>query len=126
MTRIIFVLLVALGVALYFPESRAVIMEKAKPVVDPILAWQATDEMEALVRDLRSYEQENYDQLPDPGEWDAYLEQRYSPGAAEDGWGTRYHFTLQRDSFYIVSHGPDKVYGTDDDIRVGARQAAAR
>ncbi len=32
---------------------------------------------------------------------------------------------IQRDSFLIISYGPDKIYGTEDDIRTGGIRAAA-
>lgn len=125
MTKVILALLLALGVALYFPESRAVVAEYTIPLLNPVFRWQTADEMDQIVRDLRTYEQENYDQLPDRRQWPEYLERNYQGGDATDSWGSPYHFMIQRDSFLIISYGPDKIYGTDDDIRTGGIRAAA-
>lgn len=126
MAKIFVVLLVGLGVALYFPRSRQYIYEKSMPVLNPALRWQTKDEMDQIVRDLRTYEQEHYDQLPDQREWPAWLAHNYQGGEATDAWGSQYHFMIQRDSFLIISYGPDKVYGTDDDIRSGGVRASSR
>lgn len=125
MTKVILVILVALGAALYFPQSREVVLEKTLPLLDPVFAWQTKDEMEQIARDLRTYENEHYDQLPDRREWPDYLERRYQGGEATDAWGSQYHFMIQRDSFLIISYGPDKIYGTEDDVRTGGIRAAA-
>ena len=87
---------------------------------------QTQDEMEQIVRDLRTYEQEHYNQLPDSREWPEWLARNYQGGEATDAWGSQYHFMIQRDSFLIVSYGPDKVYGTDDDVRTGGLRASHR
>lgn len=126
MTKVFLVILLAFGVGLYFPESRAVMAEHAAPILNPVFEWQTKDEMEQIVRDLRTYEHENYDRLPDRREWPEYLERSYQGGEAVDSWGSPYHFMIQRDSFLIISYGADKIYGTDDDIRTGGIRAAAR
>lgn len=125
MFKIFMVILAAFAAAMYFPESRAVVKEKSMPLLNPAFRWQTSDEMEQIARDLRTYEQEHYDQLPDRREWPDYLERNYQGGEAVDSWGSQYHYMIQRDSFLIISYGPDKVYGTEDDIRTGGIRAAA-
>lgn len=125
MIKVFIVILLAAGVGLYFPESRAVMAQYARPLLNPVFGWQTKDEMEQIVRDLRTYEHENYDRLPDRRQWPEYLANNYQGGDATDSWGSDYHFMIQRDSFLIISYGPDKIYGTEDDIRTGGIRAAA-
>jgi hypothetical protein len=126
MTKLILLILVGLGAALYFPDSRQFLAERSMPLLNPVFRWQTADEMDQIVRDLRTYEQEHYNQLPARDEWGAFLERTYSGDQTVDSWGSRYHYMFQRDSFVIVSYGPDKVYGTDDDIRNGGIRAENR
>ena len=126
MTRL--VLLIALGIvaAFYFPDSRQMIINRSGPVVNPLFRWQTAGKIDQIIRDLRSYESENYNRLPDRREWGDWLEQNHAGPGGLDGWGTRYHFMTQRDSFYVVSYGPDRVYGTEDDVRRGGVRADSR
>ncbi len=126
MTRLGLLILLGIVAAFYFPDSRRMIINSSGPVVNPVFRWQTTGEIDQIIRDLRSYESEHYNRLPDRREWGAWMEQTYHGQGRLDAWGTRYHFMTQRDSFYVVSHGPDRVYGTEDDVRRGGVQAAGR
>lgn len=126
MGKLILLILVGLGAALYFPDSRQYLSDRAMPLLDPVFRWQTGDEMDQIVRDLRVYEQEHANRLPSRDEWPDYLARAYSESQASDSWGSPYHYMMQRDSFVIVSYGPDRIYGTDDDIRNGGLTAQAR
>lgn len=126
MARLGLLIVLAIVAAFYFPDSRRMIIDMSGPVVNPVFRWQTTGEIDQIIRDLRSYESEHFDQLPDRREWGSWLEQSYHGPAGMDGWGTRYHFMTQRDSFYVVSYGPDRVYGTEDDVRRGGVRADSR
>ncbi|MDX1568733.1 MAG: hypothetical protein R3223_13080, partial [Longimicrobiales bacterium] len=52
--RILFFLLIGLGAALYFPQSREVIVDTAQPVIDPVLRWSTRGEMRQITRDLEA------------------------------------------------------------------------
>ena len=126
MGKLILLVLAGLGVALYFPTSRAYVKDRVMPLMTPVLRWQTSDEMDQIVRDLRTYEQEHANRLPTRDEWPDFLARTYSEAQTSDSWGSQYHYMIQRDSFIIVSYGPDRVYGTEDDIRNGGLQALAR
>jgi hypothetical protein len=126
MGKLILLVIAGLAAALYFPTSRAYMTEHAMPLMNPVLRWQTADEMDQIVRDLRTYEQEHANRLPTRDDWPDFLARTYREEETSDSWGSRYHYMLQRDSFIIVSYGPDRVYGTDDDIRNGGLQATAR
>ena len=55
--KAIFLFLIALGAALYFPQSRAVVVDLASPVLTPVLRWSTRGEMERIVGDLETEDQ---------------------------------------------------------------------
>jgi len=114
--KVILVLIVGLGAALYFPDSRQAILNKATPVVTPVLVWSARGEMREIQRAVSSYRSITY-RLPVRREWVPFLERNFAGDAARDPWGTMYQFYAWRDSFAIISYGPDLERRTSDDIR---------
>lgn len=116
MGKLFLLILVALGVALYVPSSRAVILEKAKPVIDPYLVMATTSEMEKIVQDLILYQNENFGRLPERRDFPAWMERKYAGNATVDSWGMDYEYLLTRDSLMLRSFGPDKVRASEDDI----------
>lgn len=126
MTRVVLLVLMGVAVAFYFPDSRQMIIDRSGPVINPVLRWQTVGEIDQIIRDLRVHQHEHFNQLPGRREWGDWLERKYVGTAALDGWGSRYHFMTQRDSFYVVSYGPDRVYGTEDDVRKGGSRRGAR
>jgi hypothetical protein len=111
------VVIVGLGVALYLPDSRQAILNHAMPVVDPLLAWSAQGEMREIERRVTQYGNTEY-RLPARREWIPFLERYFAGDAATDPWDQMYQFHTWRDSFAIISYGPDRERGTTDDIRV--------
>jgi len=116
MGKIFVGLLVILGVALYVDSSRAVILEKAKPVLDPYFVMATKSEMDKIATELLLYERENFGRLPERRAFPEWLDAQYAGGATVDSWGSPYEYTLARDSFFLRSPGPDKLQATDDDI----------
>lgn len=116
MGKILLVLLVAFMAALYFESSRAVIAEKAQPLLDPYFVMATRSEMEKIAQDLQLFERDNFGRLPDRRAFPDWVDRQYTPGGTVDSWGTPYEYTLARDSFHLRSLGPDMVRGTEDDI----------
>ena len=54
--KLFLVLLLALGAALYFPDSRAWVLDKAKPVVDPMLRTATQSEMDKIVTAMQHHD----------------------------------------------------------------------
>lgn len=117
--KVVFAFLVALGAALYFPSSRAVLLDTVAPVLNPALGWATRGEMRAMARDL---EQRVNTGRPIPGnrqEFETWLENNYQAGDSRtDSWGNLYSLERWTDSFAVVSPGPDGELGSGDDIRV--------
>lgn len=123
MSRLFWLALIALGVALYFPESRGWLMEKAQPVINPVLRTATLSEMERIVGDLHTSATENFGRYPEPREFARWVERRYT-GGATDSWDNAYELEdLRRDGrMQLRSWGPDRLRGTEDDILVEFRR----
>jgi hypothetical protein len=117
MGKLILLAIIALAAALYFPESRAVLIEKGEPVLRPLLEWNAEREIEEIVSSLQRMEEVER-RLPTASrEYVRWLEENYTSDAATDPWGTVYGYELQKDSFAVISSGPDREMRTADDLR---------
>ena len=120
MGKVLLLLIVALAALAYFPESRAVLLDAAGPVVVPVQRWSTGDEMARVGRHVLDYERLT-DLLPEGEDWLPWLESRYpSMEDATDPWGSVYHLVVWPDSVGVVSPGPDRVLLTDDDFQVVA------
>jgi hypothetical protein len=118
-------LLFTLGVVtwIYFPESRVYAASAVRPVLTPVFRWQTRQEMTTIAHELQLHEREGYGQLPDSRRFKTWLETSFTGEATVDSWGTPYSLMLQKDSFAVVSWGPDGLPDTGDDLQVGRRRA---
>mgnify|MGYP001824728648 CR=1 FL=1 len=118
--KLILLLLVVICAALYFPEPRAWVIDRAQPVLNPILTTATHSEMERIVEDLGQYSRENFGRFPDTRQFPLWLEDQYTGGGSRDSWDTPYQLEdLRRDRrMRLRSWGPDRLRGTDDDIFV--------
>ena len=115
--KLLLVILLGFVAAVYFPESRQMMVEKAMPVIQPVLIWSAEREMGKLTLAVRREARETY-QLPQTRGWEAFLMANFSPDAAIDPWGETYAYRAWPDSFAIRSNGPDGERGSRDDLRI--------
>jgi hypothetical protein len=114
--KVILFLLILLGAALYFPQTRPATLEVLGPVINPVLTWQTKGEMDRIGRELRALNRQGSN-LPTPGaSFQNWMGRVFLGGARTDAWGVDYTLRVWRDSIGIVSNGPDQEIGTDDDI----------
>ncbi len=124
MTRLILLVLLGVVTWLYFPETRAIVMDVAEPIVTPVVRWSAEEDMEQVARNIVEHERLT-GTVPTGAEWLGWLEYRYAgPDLYTDPWGSLYQMELSRDSVWVVSFGPDRVRATDDDFRVATRRGS--
>jgi hypothetical protein len=116
-TRLVLMVIFGFVAALYFPDSRQMIVDKAMPVLQPVLIWNAENEMEGLSRAVRTQARETY-KLPTRREWSSWLDINFSGDGGVDPWGQVYSYRSWPDSFAIQSFGPDGLQGSPDDLRV--------
>ncbi|MGD2121098.1 MAG: hypothetical protein PVJ76_05110 [Gemmatimonadota bacterium] len=116
MFKIILILLVLFGAALYAPQTRPVVLETISPVVNPVLGWQTKGEMDRIVRELQTRVEQG-SSLPEPGNpFQGWMNRHFFGGASVDAWGVAYTLQIKRDSVQLVSNGPDQEIGTADDM----------
>jgi hypothetical protein len=128
MGRLLIVLLIVLGLALYFPESRGRILERARPLATPVYAWMTNQELRRIAEDLDVFQTSRGELPTRRGEFDDWLDRRYPLEESRvDAWGTRYRLEVFSSRFEVLSAGPDRSFRTDDDlIREGVRDAVSR
>ena len=117
------VLMVALGAAMAWPESRAVIMDVTDPALNPIRAQWSKHEMRKVARELLAFEV-TYRNLPgSQSAFERWMSQRiHEADGRSDSWGAPYMLRVTADSFFVRSHGRDGAVGGGDDLRVGERR----
>ena len=115
-TRLILLIVLGFLAALYFPDSRQMMIDEAMPLLQPVLIWSAEREMEELSRSVRREARETY-RLPGTRSWGSWLTANFSPDATTDPWGKIYSYQAWADSFAIRSDGPDGQRGGEDDLR---------
>lgn len=127
MGKILVLLLAAFALALTFPSSRAVVAERAEPLMQPVHAWMTNQELNQIVEDLELH-QETRGPLPSArGEFDEWMDGRYpQEPSREDAWGTRYELEVTGERFRVVSAGPDREFGTERDLRREGRRLRGR
>ena len=121
MARLILLIILGVLASYYIPESREALKELIAPALKPAFRWQTRHEMEAVAREVQLYERDNYGRVPDQRRFPTWLSSNFTEGGATDSWGGTYVLFVQRDSFAIVSWGPDQVPRTEDDLRVMRR-----
>ena len=116
MGKLILLIILGLAAGMYFPDTRAVLLEKGEPMLRPVFVWSAEREIEEIIRGLQQMENVAR-RLPERREWVTWIEARYAGDASHDPWGNVYQLEVQEDSFAVISYGPDWEMKTGDDIR---------
>ena len=116
MGKLFLIAVIGLAAALYYPDTRATVLETGEPVLRPMLIWNAEREIEEIIRGLQ--QMENVERrLPEKREWVKWVEEHYTGDASRDAWGSAYQYELMDDSLAVASNGPDRLLKTEDDIR---------
>lgn len=118
MARLVLMVVLGLVAAFYFPDSRAVMMDIAEPVIVPVARWSTSAEMCQVGENVLEHERLT-GKLPDRRTWLGWLDYRYSSDdLRQDPWGSMYQLRVWADSVAIVSWGPDAMSSTEDDFQV--------
>ena len=120
MSRLLLLLILAVAVWYYFPETRALLLDAAEPVVLPIMRWGVEEEMAQVARNVVDHERLT-NNVPSGAAWLDWLDYRYSSKEARtDPWGNVYQLLVSEDSVWILSYGPDRTRETEDDFTVSS------
>jgi hypothetical protein len=103
--------------AMYFPDSREMMIDNAMPVLQPMLVWNAERELGEFSRAVKREHRTTY-QPPPTRQWNAWLATNFTGDVATDLWGTTYSYQAWADSFAIRSDGPDGQRASQDDLRM--------
>lgn len=127
MGKVLLFLLVALGAALYFPESRAVVVDTTRPALNPWHRWMTHQQLDQIVDDLRTMDASQGRLPTGRGEFEAWLANRYPQESSRvDGWGTPYQLEVVGSMIRVISAGSDREFGTEEDlVREGTRAGAS-
>ncbi len=117
MSRVVLMIILGVSAALYFPDSRQAIIDRAMPVLTPILTRAANSEMRRISDELLTYDQGGRE-LPSRRLWLKWLNDNYPGELSLDPWGKVYQYYPWADSLALISYGPDKERGTEDDVRL--------
>lgn len=85
------------------------------PVVNPFRTMKTRQEIGQVTSELVQDRNNGY-LPPTVEELDLYIHRRVEGSDGVDGWGTPYTLIREPDSVAVVSAGPDREFGTDDDI----------
>lgn len=116
-TKVFLALILALGVGLYIPQSRARILEAARPALNPLYRFMTRGELERIARDLVDYEKTHF-RLPEIRDFPEWMDERYGDTAlTRDAWENPYRLRPAGPAtFHVVSAGVDGEFGTEDDL----------
>lgn len=126
--RLFLLLLLALGVGLYFEQSRTAILEFASPAVQPALRWMTNQELKQIAGDLEEHVVSRGSLPARAGDFDRWLRDRYrDDNFHTDAWGTPYRLRIVGGgNFRVVSAGTDREFDTPDDLTAeGSRNPAS-
>lgn len=117
MGRIFFILIVALGIGMAIPATRAKMTEAAAPYMNKVKAKIVPARLDAMADQLaaRVGRGEKF-----PNNWPGWLERDYS-SSPQDPWGNLYYLEIGRNDFTVGSMGPDGKQNTPDDIKLRRR-----
>jgi hypothetical protein len=114
--KIFLFLILILGAAFSFPQTRPVVLDMLGPVLNPMLTWQTRGEITQITRELQALHRTGQS-LPARGEaFQLWMLRNFQGGSSLDAWGNTYSLSLWTDSVGVVSRGPDLEINTPDDI----------
>ena len=115
MSRIFWILVLAVVAVLTVPPLR----ERARPqiefVLNPLYRWEAKNRVNEIYRVLER-ERAQGSPIPTPRDFNAFLAQKDGADAAVDPWKQPFYLVTARRTYYVGSSGPDRVRGNEDDL----------
>jgi hypothetical protein len=116
LAKFFILLILLLGAAFYFPQTRPMMLDVLAPVLNPVLTSQTTGEIQQINRELQTLTGTGQS-IPTPGvNFQDWMNRNFQGGSSLDAWGNPYSLRVWRDSVGVVSRGPDQEINTPDDI----------
>ena len=116
MAKFFILLILLLGAAFYFPQTRPMMLDVLAPVLNPVLTSQTRGEIQQINRELQTLSRTGQP-IPTPGvNFQEWMNRNFQGGSSLDAWGNTYSLRVWRDSVGVASRGPDQEINTPDDI----------
>ena len=116
MGKFFILIILVLGAAFYFPQSRPVMLEVLGPVLNPVLTWQTEGEITQITRELQMLSRTGQPLPGRGGAFQDWMNRNFQGGSSLDSCGNTYSLRVWTDSVGVVSRGPDLEINTPDDI----------
>ncbi len=121
--KLLLLCLLALGVAMAVPSTRAQIQERAlTPIMDDIGRRLVPRRLDAMANQL-DVRLSRAERLP-VDNFSAWVRRDYT-GPERDPWDNPWYLQVGRRQYTVGSMGPDGQQGTDDDLTVSRNLAQA-
>ena len=121
MTKLILMFILGWVSAIYFPDSRQMLINVSMPIVKPFLVWSASQEIDEIASSIQS-QGRGRKGIPATQEWTGWLMFNFTKDASTDPWGRAYTYRAWPDSFMIRSYGPDGEALSVDDLLIVRRR----
>ena len=127
MAKVVVVAVLLFLASLSIPQTRPTVMAYSEPALYPVLLWMSKSEMERIGGHLTSFENQYYKLPTSPAKFPDWMARVLKEDKERiDAWGTEYRLRIWPDSLAVVSAGPDREHGTDDDIQHSLLRLKAR
>lgn len=127
MFRAFLVFLLIFGAAIYYEPTREPIVDFLRPALNPGFRWATRGEMQQIIRDLQEHERMGRSLPTGRGEFETWMGNRYQLYESTiDSWGTGYRLEVRGQTLRVISAGPDRQFGTEDDLVVEGPRVPAR
>ncbi len=127
MAKLVVVAVLLFAAALSIPQTRPTVLTYSEPVLYPVFLWQTKSEMERIGAQITNFENQYYKLPTSAADFPKYMEHHFTEKKARiDSWSTEYRLKIWPDSIGVISAGPDRKHGTEDDIAHTLLRLAAR
>jgi hypothetical protein len=124
--KLIIVIIVGLGAAFYFPDSRAMLLDRFSFAADPLMEWITVQEMRRVRGDLARWDDRRR-AFPTNRDLPTWMRTHYQNDDTQyDAWGNPYWLVSNTRTFSVNSNGRDGIKGTEDDLSLSADRVEQR
>ena len=126
MANLIIVIIVGLGAAFYFPDSRAMLLDRFSFAADPLMEWVTVQEMRRVRGDLARWDDRRR-AFPTNRDLPTWMRTHYKNDDTQyDAWFKPYWLVSNSRSFSVNSIGREGIKGTEYDLSISADRVERR
>lgn len=115
-SKLFWLLVLAVGVVVLVPPVRAKVWPKVQPAFNPLYEWNAKNEVNEI-RDMVKRADARGSTVPTDARFSDFVNsEAMQQNASTDPWGTPFYIIINGNTFQVGSAGKDLQPGSDDDI----------